>query len=267
MACSSPDRSEGGFRLYSDDDVGRVRTMQAHLAAGLAAKEAARRALEERRLGDRRRPACRAVEAGAGGRARRLLGGQGQRRARPAARRAQRRRGPARRRAAVPPRSRRGLGARRGQRRAGALREQRPPRPAARARPRLGRGVGAARAARLPAAGTARPRADRLRPRSAQPRLADHLSRARTPRSRRSSRKRGSCGPDRVVVAASDRRAARRRPADLARLARAAPLSIGGAGASAELAEKAGASLLGGDPVSAAELLTRERRASARAQP
>ena len=42
-----PDRSEGGFRLYSDEDVGRVRTMQGHLAAGLAAKEAARRALEE----------------------------------------------------------------------------------------------------------------------------------------------------------------------------------------------------------------------------
>ena len=42
-----PDRSDGGFRLYSDDDVERVRTMQSHLAAGLAANEAARRALEE----------------------------------------------------------------------------------------------------------------------------------------------------------------------------------------------------------------------------
>ena len=44
-----PDRSEGGFRLYSDEDVGRVRAMQAHLAAGLAAPEAARRALENGR--------------------------------------------------------------------------------------------------------------------------------------------------------------------------------------------------------------------------
>ena len=41
-----PDRSEGGFRLYSDDDVARVRAMQAHLLDGLAAAEAARRALE-----------------------------------------------------------------------------------------------------------------------------------------------------------------------------------------------------------------------------
>src|SRR6187200_833805 len=41
-----PDRSGGGFRLYSDDDVARVRSMQAHLADGLAAAEASRRALE-----------------------------------------------------------------------------------------------------------------------------------------------------------------------------------------------------------------------------
>jgi MerR family transcriptional regulator, light-induced transcriptional regulator len=41
-----PARSAGGFRLYSDDDVARVRAMQSHLADGLAAAEAARRALE-----------------------------------------------------------------------------------------------------------------------------------------------------------------------------------------------------------------------------
>ena len=41
-----PDRSDGGFRLYSDEDVARVRAMQAHLVDGLAAAEAARRALE-----------------------------------------------------------------------------------------------------------------------------------------------------------------------------------------------------------------------------
>jgi DNA-binding transcriptional MerR regulator len=42
----SPGRSEGGFRLYSDADVERVRTMQAHLGQGLAAAQAARLALE-----------------------------------------------------------------------------------------------------------------------------------------------------------------------------------------------------------------------------
>ena len=44
-----PSRSDGGFRLYSDDDVERVRTMQAHLGEGLAAAEAARRALAHER--------------------------------------------------------------------------------------------------------------------------------------------------------------------------------------------------------------------------
>jgi DNA-binding transcriptional MerR regulator len=42
----SPDRSEGGFRLYSEDDVERVRAMQVHLGQGLAAAQAARLALE-----------------------------------------------------------------------------------------------------------------------------------------------------------------------------------------------------------------------------
>jgi len=37
-----PERSDGGLRLYSTADVGRVRTMQHHLADGLAAAEAAR---------------------------------------------------------------------------------------------------------------------------------------------------------------------------------------------------------------------------------
>jgi DNA-binding transcriptional MerR regulator len=36
-----PTRSPGGLRLYSDDDVRRVKAMQRHLAAGLAAAEAA----------------------------------------------------------------------------------------------------------------------------------------------------------------------------------------------------------------------------------
>ncbi|MEU4195636.1 cobalamin B12-binding domain-containing protein [Kribbella sp. NPDC026611] len=43
----SPARSSGGFRLYSDDDLRRVRRMQAHLADGLSAAEAARAVLAE----------------------------------------------------------------------------------------------------------------------------------------------------------------------------------------------------------------------------
>ena len=42
-----PVRSAGGFRLYSEADAGRVRRMQAHLAHGLSAAEAARAVLGE----------------------------------------------------------------------------------------------------------------------------------------------------------------------------------------------------------------------------
>jgi DNA-binding transcriptional MerR regulator len=42
-----PQRTQGGFRLYSDADVGRVRAMLRHLEDGLAPAQAARRALEE----------------------------------------------------------------------------------------------------------------------------------------------------------------------------------------------------------------------------
>ena len=42
-----PERSPGGYRLYSDADERRVRRMQAHLAAGLSAAEAARAAVNE----------------------------------------------------------------------------------------------------------------------------------------------------------------------------------------------------------------------------
>jgi MerR family transcriptional regulator, light-induced transcriptional regulator len=37
-----PERSEGGYRLYSDDDVARVERMAAHLERGLSAAQAAR---------------------------------------------------------------------------------------------------------------------------------------------------------------------------------------------------------------------------------
>ncbi|HJY97818.1 MAG TPA: MerR family transcriptional regulator, partial [Streptosporangiaceae bacterium] len=40
-----PVRSAGGFRLYSEADALRVRRMQAHLADGLSAAEAARAVL------------------------------------------------------------------------------------------------------------------------------------------------------------------------------------------------------------------------------
>jgi MerR family transcriptional regulator, light-induced transcriptional regulator len=46
-----PVRSPGGYRLYSDPDERRIRRMQAHLAAGLSAAEAARAALSEERPG------------------------------------------------------------------------------------------------------------------------------------------------------------------------------------------------------------------------
>lgn len=42
-----PDRSEGGFRLYADDDIARVRSMREHLDRGVSASEAARLALDE----------------------------------------------------------------------------------------------------------------------------------------------------------------------------------------------------------------------------
>lgn len=47
-----PARSAGGFRLYSEDDERRVELMRAHLRGGLAAAEAARRALDEAASGD-----------------------------------------------------------------------------------------------------------------------------------------------------------------------------------------------------------------------
>ena len=42
-----PVRSAGGFRLYSAADESRIRQMQAHLAEGLSAAEAARTVLRE----------------------------------------------------------------------------------------------------------------------------------------------------------------------------------------------------------------------------
>ena len=44
-----PVRSSGGFRLYSETDLRRVRRMQVHLAEGLSPAEAARAAIDEER--------------------------------------------------------------------------------------------------------------------------------------------------------------------------------------------------------------------------
>ena len=52
-----PTRSPGGLRLYSADDLGRVREMQQHLAGGLAAAEAA--ALAARSAGEQVAPSPR----------------------------------------------------------------------------------------------------------------------------------------------------------------------------------------------------------------
>ena len=55
-----PTRSTGGFRLYSAADEERIRRMQAHLAEGLSAAEAARTVLRESGSGgvDRAQPAA-----------------------------------------------------------------------------------------------------------------------------------------------------------------------------------------------------------------
>jgi hypothetical protein len=47
-----PARTDGGLRLYSSEDVRRVRAMQAHLQSGLSAAEAARLARSGERAAD-----------------------------------------------------------------------------------------------------------------------------------------------------------------------------------------------------------------------
>src|SRR6187549_881317 len=47
-----PERSEGGYRLYSEVDQNRVRRMQAYLADGLAAAQAARAAIADAESAD-----------------------------------------------------------------------------------------------------------------------------------------------------------------------------------------------------------------------
>ena len=157
-------RSSGGLRLYSLDELTRVRRMQANLAQGLAAAEAAALARQDecrRRAGPAlqvdaaRAELADALAAFDEPRAQAILDR--------AARRRDRRHGRVRRRAALPARARRPLGTRRGLGRAGALRVQRAARAAARAGSRLGTRPRAARRARQPAGRTPRPGPDRLR--------------------------------------------------------------------------------------------------------
>ncbi len=59
-----PTRSSGGLRLYSDDDLRRVRTMRQHLDSGLAAAEAAALASQnEEPAAEARRPPADAARA------------------------------------------------------------------------------------------------------------------------------------------------------------------------------------------------------------
>ena len=61
-----PMRSPGGFRLYSEEDEWRIRRMQAYLADGLSAAEAARAALSDDVSTPPRRPAGAPLAASAG---------------------------------------------------------------------------------------------------------------------------------------------------------------------------------------------------------
>jgi MerR family transcriptional regulator, light-induced transcriptional regulator len=261
-----PNRSDGGFRLYSDADVGRVRTMQGHLAAGLAAKEAARRALEEpgseadgvQLVAQSRRELADALAGFSEGRANAVLDRLVAALSVDAVLRD----------VVLPYLHDLGEAWERGE---ASIAQEHFASNVLRGRLLgLGRGWGEGSGPHAVLACPPREQHDlgliafglALRNRGWR---ITYLGQD-TPVSTLEQEAR-ELSPDRVVVAASDAERLDDVLVDLARLARAAPLSIGGAGASPALAERAGASLLGGDPVSAAELLTRERQAGARARP
>src|SRR3954469_14546536 len=60
-----PVRTSGGLRLYSLDDLERVRLMQQHRAAGLAAAEAAAQVARDERAAEPAAPAFSAAAASA----------------------------------------------------------------------------------------------------------------------------------------------------------------------------------------------------------
>ena len=261
-----PDRSEGGFRLYTDEDVARVRAMQSHLADGLAAAEAARRALENggaetaggELVTQSKRELAEALASFAEGRANavldRLLGALSL--------------DAVLRDVVVPYLHDLGEAWARGEvtiaqehfasnvvrgRLLGLARgwgEGSGPHALLACPPREQHDLG------LIAFGLAlRNRGWRITYLGQDTPVFTLEQEAR------------ELDPDRVVVAASAPERLDDVLLDLAKLAAAAPLVIAGAGASRELAGRAGAALLDGDPVSGAERLTRDLRAGARSRP
>lgn len=260
-----PDRSDGGFRLYSDEDVGRVRAMQAHLADGLAAAEAARRALENggpeagggNLIEQSRRELADALASFAEGRANavldRLLGALsldtvlGE--------------------VVLPYLHELGEAWARGD---ASVAQEHFASNFFRGRLfGLGRGWGEGTGPHALLACPPREQHDlgliafglALRNRGWR---ITYLGQD-TPLSTLEQEAR-ELQPDRVVVAASTPERLEDVLADLAKLAQAAPLSLAGAGAKPELAGEVGATLLEGDPVSEAERLTRQLRARARSR-
>jgi DNA-binding transcriptional MerR regulator len=261
-----PDRSDGGFRLYSDEDVARVRSMQAHLADGLAAAEASRRALEngggEAVAGDlvaqSKRELADALAGFSEGRANavldRLLGALSV--------------DAVLTDVVLPYLHELGEAWERGE---ATVAQEHFASNVVRGRLLgLGRGWGEGSGPQallacapgeqhdlgLIAFGIAlRNRGWRITYLGQDTPLAtiEHEARA--------------LKPDRVVLVSAAPARLAKLSADLARLAKAAPLALAGAGVSAELAAKAGATLLADDPVSEAERLTRGLRAGARSQP
>ena len=208
-----PARSEGGFRLYSEADEQRVERMRLHLREGLAAAEAARRAVEgvadATAAAARERPAgARRGRAAATDCAGRLRRGRSPGGARRPVRLVHGRDRPRRRDPPLPRRPRRALVDGRRDRRSGALRQQPDPWTVAWDRPRLGLGRGATCGARLRARRAARPGTDRVRPHPEPPRLAHHLPRpghaGREPRGRRCATRAGSRRRHRDDQAAAD---------------------------------------------------------------
>jgi methanogenic corrinoid protein MtbC1 len=259
-----PDRSGGGFRLYSDDDVARVRSMQAHLADGLAAAEASRRALEnggEAASGDlvaqSKRELAEALAGFSEGRANavldRLLGALSV--------------DAVLADVVLPYLHELGEAWTRGE---ATVAQEHFASNVLRGRLLgLGRGWGEGSGPHALLACPPRELHDlgliafgvALRNRGWR---ITYLGQD-TPLSTLEHEVQ-ELEPDRVVISASAPQRLEEVLLELAKLAEAAPLALAGAGASAELAEKAGAMLLADDPVSEAERLTRELRAGARSR-
>ena len=124
--------------------------------------------------------------------------------------------------------------------RAGALRLASRAGPAPRAGTRLGSWQRAARGAGRPAGRAARSRPADLRPRAARARLADHLPRRRTRRSRRSAETVRQLAPDAVVLAVTDADRFDAIAAPLRDLAGETTIWLAGSGADPDAAERAG---------------------------